>query len=137
MTRTLIEREAIDNSGQLYYFNTKKEGYLFETTIEDNTLSYLTKWSPNTQVMVEVADHFGLNYNHWYDEQGMQIYGMDSYQAGHLSEVSLDESDFSLYTYNEQNDCYWFEGQSYTTEEDTMETLLSRKLSILDLLNPK
>lgn len=134
LTERLIEREKLENCGQLYEVASGQGGYLFETSYEDGILCYMTKWSPNTQVLISVADYLNLSYTHKYEEPGMMIYGRDTYENGELVQVRLDNDDFALYVFNEQNGYYDFEGESYPSDEEILETLLRRKLALFYLL---
>lgn len=134
LTERLIEREKLENCGQLYELVSEKSGYLFETSYDDGILCYLTKWSPNTQVLISVADHLNLSYTHGYEEPGMMIYGRDTYKDGELVQVMLDNEDFALYEFNEQSGQYEFEGESYTNDEEIIEVLFRRKLELYHLL---
>lgn len=134
LTEKLIEREKRENCGQLYELVREKSGYLFEISYEDDILCYLTKWSPNTQVLVAVADHLNLSYTHGYEEAGMMIYGRDTYKEGELVQIMLDNDDFALYEFNQQTDRYDFEGDSYPNDEEILETLFRRKLALFQLL---
>jgi len=134
LTEALIVRENLLNCGQLYDFVSEGSGYLFETSYEDGVLGYLTKWAPNTQVLVEVADHLNLSYTHSYEEPGMMIYGRDTYKNGELQQVMLDNDDFALYEFNEQTESYDFEGESYPNDEEILEILFRRKLALFNLL---
>lgn len=134
LTETLIEREKLENCGQLYELVNEKSGYLFEISYEDGTLCYLTKWSPNTQVLISVADYLSLSYIHSYEESGMMIYGRDTYKDGELVQIMLDNDDFELYEFNQQTECYEFEGESYPNDEEILAVLFRRKLALFQLL---
>lgn len=134
LTEQLIEREQQENCGQLYEMVSEKSGYLFEISYEEGILCYLTKWSPNTQVLISVADHLNLSYTHGYEEPGMMIYGRDTYKNGQLVQVMLDNDDFALYDYNEQTERYEFEGESYPNDEEIIAVLFRRKLALFQLL---
>jgi 6-phosphogluconolactonase (cycloisomerase 2 family) len=130
LTNGLIERETMENCGQLYQMVSEKSGHLFETSYENGILCYLTKWAPNTQVLVQVADHLNLSYTHSYEEPGMMIYGRDTYKNGELVQIMLDNDDFALYQFNQQTEYYEFEGESYPSDEEILETLFRRKLTL-------
>lgn len=134
ITERLIDREQLENRGQLYEMVNEKSGYLFEISYEDGILCYLTKWSPNTQVLISVADQLNLSYIHSYEEPGMMIYGRDTYHNGQLVQVMLDNEDFALYEYDEQTEQYEFEGESYPSDEEIIAVLFRRKLALFQLL---
>ncbi|MEJ2901634.1 hypothetical protein WAE58_04335 [Pedobacter panaciterrae] len=134
LTERLIEREQLGNCGQLYDMVLEKSGYLFEISYGDGILCYMTKWSPNTQVLISVADYLNLSYTHGYEEPGMMIYGRDTYQNGELIQVMLDNDDFAMYDYDEHTEQYEFEGESYPNDDEIIDVLFRRKLALFQLL---
>jgi hypothetical protein len=61
--------------GQLPDFITRKEGWIFELGWSGEFYFYTTKWKPNTNVLIEIADRYGLNFRHEYEETGNRIFG--------------------------------------------------------------
>jgi len=64
----LAEKEKAEKKGQLPDFIQADEGYFFEIFTIGNALNYETRWSPNTDIIKKVADHFGVDFVHGYDE---------------------------------------------------------------------
>jgi len=134
LTEKLIERETLENKGQLYDFIALEKGYFFNTRFKDGVLVYMSRWSPNTESLIALADHLNLSYTHDYEEPGMMIYGRDIYKCGDLREVMLNDSDFDLYKFNPENELYEFEGQRYYDEDSIIQILLQRKIAVFELL---
>lgn len=123
----LMQWEAKDNEGQLPDFVSEQDGYMFSLNWEDGTLYYETKWSPNIGVIKTIADRFGAEFTHEYEEAGMGIFGRATYVAGVLTELDLDDTDFDQYDLDEMTGMYTFEGREYESSYEILETLLDRK----------
>jgi hypothetical protein len=123
----LAEKGQAEQHGQLPGFIEEKEGYFFDIQVEDEVIYYETRWSPNTDRVQEIADHFDIGFTHNYEESGNCIYGEAIYKDGVLTETDLDFEDFNLFEYDEEKETYTFEGQTYYCSEDIQEILLERK----------
>lgn len=115
------------DKGQLPAFIQKETDYFFDMTITDNVLTYVTKWTPNLETMVQIADHFGVGFVFHYEETANGIYGEAVYKDGILQDVFLEIADFAKYTYDEEQERYWFEGESYADNIEILEILLERR----------
>jgi len=116
--------------GQLPDFITRKEGWMFELGWSGEFHFYTTKWKPNTNVLIEVADRYGLNFRHAYEETGNRIFGVSAYEDGVLRTTDLDTEDFEAYCYNENTETYEFENAHYESSDEILQILLERKSAI-------
>ncbi len=124
---TMAEKERQTNHAQLPSFIQSERGHLFEVYVDSGTLYYDTRWSPNTAILMEIADHYHVDFIHQYSEPGMGIFGEATYEAGILKNIYLDCEDLILYGYDEEKDCYVFEGSLFENDIEILETLLERK----------
>ena len=125
----MASKEKKEGKGQLPEFmNEKDSGYLFGTRWEDGMLFYETKWSPNFEVVKQVAEHFSVGFIHNYAEPGNMIYGEATYKDGVLTDIFLEPADYQLYDYDEEKDTYSFE-----SDDEILEILLERKKAIKSL----
>lgn len=120
-------KEVAHDLGQLPEGYPDKSGFLFDIEIDEDSLCYLTRWVPNTEVMVFVADQFGAGFSHSYEELAMGIFGEAVYSKGVLVDIYLEPSDFSQYQYLEESDNYLFEGEYYNSDWEILDILLERK----------
>jgi len=127
----MAAKEKKEGKGQLPAFAEEGIGYLFEISWEDGILHYLTKWSPNTAVIVRIAEHFGVAFIQSYSEPGNGVFGEACYKDGSLTDVSLDGSDTEQYQFDEDSDLYTFEGESYESSDEINGILLKRKKQVL------
>jgi hypothetical protein len=116
--------------GQLPDFITRKEGWMFELGWSGEFCFYTTKWKPNTNVLIEVADRYGLDFRHEYEETGNRIFGVSAYEDGVLRTTDLDTEDFEVYCYNETTETYEFENEYYESSDEILQILLERKSAI-------
>ncbi len=115
------------NQGQLPSFIDKQTEFFFDMEMTDNVLYYVTKWSPNLETMKDVADHFEVGFTFRYEETANGIYGEAVYKDGQLRYIALEIDDFAKYSFDEANECYLFEGDSYENDSDILELLLDRR----------
>ncbi|MES2446588.1 MAG: hypothetical protein V4546_05365 [Bacteroidota bacterium] len=120
-------REKETHEAQLPSFVKAEQGYLFDTYLDSGTLYYDTRWSPNTDIIVQIADHYQVDFLHQYSELAMGVFGEATYEAGVLKETYLDFEDLNQYEYDEEKDCYTFEGNLFESDMEILETLLERK----------
>lgn len=90
-------------------------------------LSYETKWSPNIELIKEVATHYGVGFVYDYCETGNGIFGEATLEDGEFRDIFLEPSDFDLYEFDEETDTYTFEGETFESDMEIMEILLDRK----------
>lgn len=124
-------RENEENCGQLPEFvSDKNRGYFFDILLEDGDciFNYQTRWSPNTEILLQIAEYFKVDFIQNYEEIGNQIYGVAVYSNNELSEIYLEEEDFEQYKYNEETDTYFFEEENYESDYEILEILLKRKI---------
>jgi hypothetical protein len=123
----LAKQEIKQQCGQLPEFIKTNDGYLFKIRWEDDTLYYETRWSPNTEIVKQVADTFNVDFTHFYEELGCLIYGEAEYKNKILTDIFLEAEDFDSFQKNEKTDEWFFEGKNYESDLDILEILLERK----------
>ena len=135
--QTLFIQMAADaqrtGEGQLPVFIPEQEGYFFDIAWEEDVLFYSTRWVPNTDHLIEVAEFYGADFRHYYAETASSIYGISEYRNGLLTITDLDSSDFDGYDLDEETGLYRFEGSNYESSEEILDILIQRKKHINDL----
>ena len=119
--------EEKEGCGQLPDFIHEKTGYFFSTRWEEDVLYYETKWSPNTDKLIEVANYFNVGFTQSYEESGMLIFGEAWYKDGSVTIIELDDDDFDSFSYDDQREDWVFEGEHYESDYEIKEILLERK----------
>ena len=132
--QAMATKEQQEQKGQLPdWVNQHNGGYFFDLySDKDNTevFQYQTKWSPNIEIVQEIAKHYKVDFVQDYEEMGNLVYGQATYNNGTLQDIYLEDEDFKQYEYNEETDQYHFEGKIYESDCDILETLLERKIKI-------
>ena len=129
--RKMIAKEQKENCGQLpEYISDKKKGYFFDVSLENVSynFNYQTRWSPNTEILLLIAEYYKVDFIYYYEEIGNQIYGVTVYSNNELKEICLEEEDFEQYDYHEETDTYTFEEENYESDYEILEILLKRKI---------
>ncbi len=106
-----------------YFFN------IYWNEGDEGQFQYETKWSPNTEVLQSIADLHELSFIQEYEEMGNLVYGRATYSEGMLNDVYLEEEDFDQYQFDEQTEHYHFEGETFESDYEIVETLLERKIA--------
>lgn len=115
--------------GQPPHFILEHEGWFFDIVWKDNSLFYSTKWYPNTDHLIEVADYFCVDFRHHYAEVANGIYGLSVYTDGVLTITDLDSSDLASYVFDPETKLYKFEDKLYENSEDILDILIQRKIA--------
>jgi hypothetical protein len=124
----LAKKEKKEDKGQLPAFCESDDGYLFSIRWEDGVLYYDTRWAPNIEVMVTIAEHFVADFTYEYSELMMQIYGECTFVKGVLNDFALDNDDFDQFDINPDDEDTWvFEGKVYDSDFEILDILLDRK----------
>lgn len=71
----------------------EESSYFFGASMEDNKLFYETRWVPNLQGVLALAQHFGLDYIHQYDDPPGLVYGEARYTNGVFEQIDLEGAD--------------------------------------------
>lgn len=131
--KIMAEKELQEDCGQLPDFvKNDGGGYFFAIYQNEGDASifqYETKWSPNVEVVRQIADHYNIGFTLDYEELGCLVYGITTYTDGILTDTYLEQTDFDTYQFDEDTDSYFFEGETYESDYEILETLLERKLT--------
>ena len=77
--QAMATKEQQEQKGQLPdWVNQHNGGYFFDLySDKDNTevFQYQTKWSPNIEIVQEIAKHYKVDFVQDYEEMGNLIYG--------------------------------------------------------------
>ena len=131
--QTMKGREEKEEKGQLPDFvpNTNG-GYFFNIYWNDGDkgiYQYETKWSPNIEVLKTIAEQYQIGLIQNYEEMGNLVYGRATFSDKLLTDIYLEDEDFSNYQFDQETDTYHFEGKDYDSDCEILETLLERKIA--------
>lgn len=129
--QTMREKEEQTEKGQLPDFITDENGgYFFNLYWDEGDIGifqYETKWSPNIEIVQNIAEYYHVDFVQDYEEMGNLVYGRTTFSNKLLTDIYLEDEDFEQYHYNEETDIYHFEGEEYESDCEILETLLERK----------
>lgn len=130
--KTMAEKEQKENCGQLPDFIENTHGGYFFNLYQDESIigvfQYVTRWSPNTEILQNIAEHYNVDFVQDYEELGCLVFGRATFSDKLLTDIYLEDVDFDKYNYDEINDTYHFEEENYDTDYEILETLLERKI---------
>ena len=130
--KAMAEKQKQEECGQLPDFvKDTDEGYFFDIYQDyddTDTFQYETKWSPNTEVLQKIAEHYNVDFVQDYEELGCLVFGRATFSDRLLTDIYLDNEDFEQFELDEETDTYHFEGKDYDSEYEILETLLERKI---------
>ncbi|MEG1265901.1 MAG: hypothetical protein RSE19_05430 [Myroides sp.] len=126
-------KEKTENQGQLPDFIAEINGGWFFNVYwnegDSGIFQYETKWAPNMEVIRMIATRYQIDSTQDYEEMGDLVYGRATFSDGIFTDIYLEEEDFDSYQFDESKDSYYFEGETYESEYEILETLLERKIS--------
>jgi hypothetical protein len=108
-------------------FVTTESSQMTDIVINENTVNYQTRWVPNLEALVQLANHTGVEFVSQYDELQMGIIGEATYQNKIFSNVRLDGNDLQQYHYDVGTATYLYNGQNYEDEWSVLMELLENK----------
>ncbi len=130
--KTMAEKEQKENCGQLPDFIENTDGgYFFNLYQNEGVIGvfqYETRWSPNTEILQKIAERYNVDFVQDYEELGCLVFGRATFSDKLLTDTGLDYEDLDTYSFNEETDKYHFEGKTYDTDYEILETLLERKI---------
>jgi len=130
--QTMATQEQQEQKGQLPDFvNQYNGGYFFDLYFgNDDTevFQYQTKWSPNIEIVQEIAEHYKVDFVQDYEEMGNLVYGRAMFENSELTDIYLEVEDFDQYAYEDETEIYHFEGETYDSDSEILEILLERKI---------
>ena len=130
--QTMKEKEEQTGQGQLPDFVTDENGgYFFNIYWNEGDagiFQYETKWSPNIDIVQKIAAYYQVNFVQDYEEISNLVYGRVTFTDKLFTDRYLDDDDFEQYQFDEETDTYHFEGESYESDCEILETLLERKI---------
>lgn len=107
----------------------KKEGdYMRDIIVNKSRISFETRWVPNTETLMEIADFYQADFTSRYDEITMGIYGETRYDRNSLIMVTLDSEDFRAIRYDKQKNGYPCGEQVFEYEGDLLDYMLEQKI---------
>ncbi|HTD98364.1 MAG TPA: hypothetical protein VK668_03725 [Mucilaginibacter sp.] len=126
-------KEMETGHGQLPDFIKGETNYFFELSVKGGTVTFVTRWIPPVEIMVEIAKHYAVDFEFDFEEIANGIYGKAIYRNGKATVFNLSAADFAAYDFDEDAGKYRFEGQYYDDNAEIFELMLKRKMENVEL----
>ncbi len=130
--KSMAEKQQEENCGQLPDFvSDSNGGWFFDIYQNDDVtgiFQYETKWSHNIEIVQKIAEYYQVDFVQDYEEISNLVYGRATFSDKLLTDAYLEDEDFGQYEFDEETDTYSFEGESYESDWEILETLLERKI---------
>ncbi|QGN22506.1 hypothetical protein [Elizabethkingia anophelis] len=120
-----LERET--GQGQQPPFIAGNDGNIHQIDFFDRKIYFETPSVPNIDLLVQVADRYGVDFSLDYHELGCSVFGEADYVQGNLTDIRLDVEDFERFTYDLQEQAYVYEGLFYGSDAEILEIMLEFK----------
>lgn len=130
---TLVLKEKETGKGQLPDFINDGKLYFFEISVKSAVVNFVTRWIPPVEIMVEIAEHYAVDFEFDFDEIANGIYGKVFFRNGKATVFNLSPADFAAYDYDEEKRKYRFEGKYYANNEAIFKIMLKRKMTNVNL----
>jgi len=127
----MAEKEQEEQIGQLPDFTTIYNGYFFDIYYNEGDtgiFQYQTRWSPNLEILEQIAQYYKVDFILDYEEMGNLVYGRATFKNEELNDIYLEDEDFEAYEFDEETDTYHFEGKTYDSDCEILEIVLERKI---------
>jgi hypothetical protein len=126
---TDIERkQQQDERYHLPSFIKRDGGYMQDIAVDKHRITFETRWTPNTETLLEIADFYKAVFVCKFHEMSMGIYGEARYDGNKLETVSLDREDFQAIRYDKQKNGYPCGEQVFEFEGDLLDYILEQKM---------
>ena len=68
-------------------FVSGDKGHMLDISINDNWIYYESRWQPNLELLVQIAEHYRVDFISRFDEMSNGIYGEALYQNNELKTI--------------------------------------------------
>lgn len=121
-------KELETGNGQLPDFIGKETNYFFEISVKSGVLTFITRWIAPVEIMVEIANHYAVDFEFDFEEIANGIYGKAFYKGGKATIFNLSAADFASYSFDEKAGKYLFEEKYFDDNAEIFEIMLKRKI---------
>lgn len=115
--------EASRTEGQIPPFMGNPDGYCFDITTEGDVIRFESKWCMPTEVLRQISERLGIEFEATVIESGMLIYGKVKFAKGEKEEYYLPEEYFPVYDIEREE--YTYCGEVIDSEEEHLENMLA------------
>lgn len=103
--------------------------FVIDMELNDEKINYSSRWIPNNEALVLIAEAFGVSFVNRYDELSMGIFGEATYSNGLYNDTRLNPQDFQSYHFDKDTGLYVYEEKNYSFEWPIFEKMLEQRKS--------
>lgn len=98
--------------------------FMFDISIEGNTIRYETKWADNACDLITISDMYDLDFESSHD--GDESHSIIECIEDNAWYWTVDEADVEEY-YNKEHECYLYLGEAYASRYELIDLMLEQK----------
>lgn len=103
--------------------------YMFDIQIEDNVISFMSKWDPANDSLQFLAKKHQVTITNQYSETGNMIFGQWFGDGETENNVWLTDEEWDLAVPGDEDGSFYiYDGKEYEVQEDALEEILDKKL---------
>jgi hypothetical protein len=102
--------------------------YIQDIVVLDNRISFESRWSPPTSLLMEIADFYHAGFVNRFHEMTNRLYGESRYDYINLVTVSLDKDEYEAIRCDKQNKGYAAGEAIFQQEGDLLDYILEQKM---------
>ncbi|WP_295801116.1 hypothetical protein [Mucilaginibacter sp.] len=102
--------------------------YIRDIVVRDNRISFESRWSPPTSLLIEIADFYHAGFVNRFHEMTNRLYGESRYDYISLVTVSLDKDEYEAIRCDKRNTGNNLGGEIFKQEGDLLDYILEQKI---------
>ena len=130
--KEIEEKQNETGKWHLPPYVTADFSHMQNITIDQDKINYDTRWYPNFEGLIQIANHYQLDFIINYNELANGLFGEASYKKGVFNDVRLEPEDFQAYQYDKEIGLFVYEGKNYSFERTIFEKLLEYRKEMDD-----
>ena len=107
------------------------EGYFQDLWFGEGKFHFGTRWVPDFETLMNVADRFKVGFEVDYSDPSMSLYGKGMYAKHIMVDVRLDIDDYNKIKYDQKADNYEYQNKRYRALERPALEVLRDKIKAL------
>jgi hypothetical protein len=92
----ILTKQEQDHEWFLPPYVTAENSHMLDIDIGEKGIEYSTRWTPNLEAVIQIAEHFNAGFTHRYDEPMNFVIGEATFRHGMYEHVSLDPADAGI-----------------------------------------
>jgi len=127
--RGIFTEESKEDAGVLMFDDDEEYIFDFYFNEELGCYSFWTKWAPTYYTLVTLVKDFpALDFELWYEELGMGIFGIYNSEKGEIHDTFLVDDEIDLVEPVDEDYTEWtYNGETYECREEALNIILDLK----------